>query len=142
MNRKPGNKGDIYYHVTEDSRAWVNPGEIPVFRKLFAEFDALNQRLNRLEQSLIQFADSHGLPHNSDLESVVGALCQEVQVIRSGQPYLAVQLEKDVIVDISKPDVLIQQQDLPQWTVGTYYTVRNGKVVENETRKQEMGVLL
>jgi hypothetical protein len=142
MNRQQGVKGDIYYHVTESEKAWINPGQIPTFKKLFAEFDAVNQRLNRLEQSLIQFADSHGLPHNSDLESVIGALCHEVQVIRSGQPYLAVQLEKDVIVDISKPDVLIQQQDLPQWTVGTYYTVRNGKVVENETRKQEMGVLL
>jgi hypothetical protein len=142
MNRKPGKKFDIYIQLTDEERGWVSIGEIPAIKKLFAEFDALNQRLNRLEQSLIQFADSHGLPHDSDLESVVGALCQEVQVIRSGQPYLAVQLEKDVIVDISKPDVLIQQQDLPQWTVGTYYTVRNGKVVENETRKQEMGVLL
>ncbi len=142
MQRKPGNKGDIYYAVTEDDRQWVNPGEIPVFRKLFAEFDAMNQRLNRLEHSLISFANHHKLPHNSDLESVIGALCQEVQVIKSGQPYLAVQLEQDVIVDISKPDVLITEQPMPEWTVGTYYTVRNGKVVENETRKNEMGVLL
>lgn len=142
MQRKPGNKGDIYYHVTEADRAWVNPGEIPVFRKLFAEFDALNQRLNKLEQSLIQFADAHELPHDATLESVIGALCHEVQVIRSGKPYLAVQLENDVIKDITKPDVLIEKQPIPEWVVGTYYTVRNGKVVENETRKQEMGVIL
>jgi hypothetical protein len=142
MNRQQGIKGDIYYAVTEDNRAWVNPGEIPVFRKLFAEFDAVNLRLNRLEQSLIQFADYHKLPHNSDLESVIGALCHEVQVIKSGQPYLAVQLIDDVIQDISQPDVLIESQPMPKWAIGTYYTIRNGKVVENEQRKNEMGVLL
>jgi hypothetical protein len=142
MQRKPTNKGDIYYAVTEDNREWVNPGEIPVFRKLFAEFDAVNQRLNRLEQSLIQFANAHKLQHNNDLESVIGALCHEVQVIKSGHPYLAVQLEQDVIRDISKPDVLITEQPMPEWVVGTYYTVRNGKIVENEQIKNEMGVLL
>jgi hypothetical protein len=142
MNRNQGVKGDIYYHVTDSEKAWSNPGDIPAFRKLFAEFDAVNQRLNRLEQSLIQFADAHKLPHNSDLESVIGALCHEVQVIKSGHPYLAVQLENDVIRDISKPDVLITEQPMPKWVVGTFYTVRNGKIVENEQIKNEMGVLL
>lgn len=142
MQRKPQNKGDLYYAVSDNDRAWVNPGDIPVFRKLFAEFDALNQRLNRLEQSLIQFADAHDLPHDSNLESVIGALCHEVQVIKSGKPYLAVQLENDVIKDITNPSVLIEKQPMPEWVVGTYYTVRNGKIVENEQIKQEMGVLL
>ena len=142
MNRNQGVKGDIYYHVTDSERAWLNPGDIPAFRKLFAEFDAVNQRLNRLEQSLIQFADYHKLPHNSDLESVIGALCHEVQVIKSGHPYLAVQLENDVIRDISKPDVLIAEQPMPDYVVGTYFTVRNGKIVENEQIKNQMGVLL
>jgi hypothetical protein len=142
MTRKPGKKFDIYMQLTDEERGWVSIGEIPAVKKLFAEFDALNQRLNRLEQSLIQFADAHELPHDSNLESVIGALCHEVQVIKSGKPYLAVQLENDVIKDITKPDVLIEKQPIPEWVVGTYYTVRNGKVVENETRKQEMGVLL
>ena len=142
MNRNQGVKGDIYYHVTESEKAWINPGQIPTFKKLFAEFDAVNQRLNRLEQSLIQFADAHKLPHNSDLESVIGALCHEVQVIKSGHPYLAVQLEQDVIRDISKPDVLITEQPMPDYVVGTYFTVRNGKIVENEQIKNQMGVLL
>jgi hypothetical protein len=65
-----------------------------------------------------------------------------VQVIKSGQPYLAVQLIDDVIQDISQPDVLIESQPMPKWAIGTYYTIRNGKVVENEQRKNEMGVLL
>jgi hypothetical protein len=132
------------YHVTDSEKAWVKSWpDIPALSsKLFAEFDAVNQRLNRLEQSLIQFADAHKLPHNSDLESVIGALCHEVQVIKSGHPYLAVQLENDVIRDISKPDVLITEQPMPKWVVGTFYTVRNGKIVENEQIKNEMGVLL
>jgi hypothetical protein len=142
MQRKPGNKYDVYVQLTETDKQWLSIGEIPAVKKLFAEFDAVNLRLNRLEQSLIQFADYHKLPHNSDLESVIGALCHEVQVIKSGQPYLAVQLIDDVIQDISQPDVLIESQPMPKWAIGTYYTIRNGKVVENEQRKNEMGVLL
>jgi len=142
MQRKTGNKYDVYVQVTETDRQWLSIGEIPAVKKLFAEFDSMNLRLNRLEQSLIQFANAHKLQHNNDLESVIGALCHEVQVIKSGHPYLAVQLEQDVIRDISKPDVLITEQPMPEWVVGTYYTVRNGKIVENEQIKNEMGVLL
>lgn len=143
MNQKIGRAGDIYYHTTASNREWVNPGQIPIFKKLFAEFDAVNQRLNKLETSLIQFADAHSLPHDGTLESVIGALCAEVQVIRTGKPYLAVQLENGIIRQITKPDALIVEQPLPNHVVDTYYTVENGKVVEHEQQKELVkGVLL
>lgn len=143
MEKKYGRAGDIYYHTTASNREWVNPGQIPVFKKLFAEFDAINQRLNRLEASLVQFANSHELPHDGTLETVLGALCAEVQVIRTGKPYLAVQLENGVIRAITKPSALIVEQPLPEHVVDTYYTIENGKVVEHQQQKEILkGVLL
>lgn len=143
MQRNTGRTGDIYYQTSPDQREWVNPGQIPIFKKLFAEFDAINQRLNRLETSLVQFANVHGLAHDNSLETVIGALCNEIQVIKSSQPYLAVQIEGNVIRDITRPDVLIRDQELPKYVVDTYFTVENGKVVENKTQKELMkGVLL
>ena len=136
MQRKLGRAGDIYYHTTADERQWVNPGQIPVFKKLFAEFDTINQRLNRLEQSLVQFADAHGLVHDGSLEAVIGALCNEVQIIRSGQPYLAVHMEGQIIKKITKPDYLISEQPLPDIVENTYYTVENGRIVEHKLQKE------
>jgi hypothetical protein len=136
MQRNTGRAGDIYYHTTASDREWTNPGQIPVFKKLFAEFDAMKQRLNRLEMSLTTFADAHGLSHDGSLEAVIGALCNEVQVIKSSQPYLAVHLDNGVIQKITKPDVLITEQPLPQMVENTYYTVENGKVVENKLQKE------
>jgi hypothetical protein len=143
MQRNIGRAGDIYYHTTASDREWVNPGQIPIFKKLFAEFDSINQRLNRLETSLVQFANAHKLQHNGSLESVIGALCAEVQVIRTGKPYLAVTLEDNVIKGITKPSQLIVEQPLPQYVIDTYYTVENGTIVENEQQKELVkGVLL
>lgn len=138
MQRKLGRAGDIYYHTSAENREWVNPGQIPVFKKLFAEFDAVNQRLNRLEQSLVQFANGHGLVHDGTLETVIGALCNELQIIRSGQPYLAVHMEGDIIKKVSKPDYLIAEQALPKYVEDTYYTVENGRIVEHVLRKEQM----
>lgn len=143
MNQKYGRAGDIYYHTTASDREWVNPGQIPVFKKLFAEFDAVNMRLNKLETSLIQFADAHKLPHDNTLESVIGALCAEVQIIRTGKPYLAVKTDNGIIQSITKPDALIEEQPLPEYVIGTYYKIENGKVVEHQEQKEFMkGVLL
>ena len=136
MQRKLGRAGDIYFHTTATDREWVNPGQIPVFRKLFAEFDTLKQRLNKLELSLTTFADAHGLVHDGSLEAVIGALCNEVQIIKSSQPYLAVHMDNGVIRKITKPDLLIPEQPLPAIVENTYYTVENGKVVENKLQKE------
>jgi hypothetical protein len=138
MQRNTGRTGDIYYHTTAENREWVNPGQIPVFKKLFAEFDAINQRLNRLEQSLVQFANAHKLEHDGTLETVIGALCNEVQIIKSGKPYLAVHMNGDVIRKVTKPDYLLSDQVLPKYVEDTYYTVENGKVVEHVLRKEQL----
>jgi hypothetical protein len=138
MQRNKGRAGDIYYHTTAENREWTNPGQIPVFKKLFAEFDAMNQRLNRLEQSLVQFADSHGLQHDNTLETVIGALCNEVQIIRSGQPYLAVHMNGPIVNKVTQPDHLIPEQKLPKYVEDTYYTVENGKIVEHVLRKEQI----
>lgn len=136
MQRNTGRPGDIYYHTSASSREWVNPGQIPVFKKLFAEFDAVNQRLNRLEASLIQFADAHNLSHDGTLEAVIGALCKEVQIIKSGKPYLAVYMENNVIRKITKPQALLPDQPLPDIIEDTYFTVENGKIVEHKQMKE------
>jgi len=138
MQRKLGRAGDIYYHTTAENRDWVNPGQIPVFKKLFAEFDAINQRLNRLEHSLVQFANAHELNHDGTLETVIGALCNEIQIIKSGQPYLAVHMQGDIIKKVTKPDYLISEQLLPKYVEDTYYTVENGKIVEHVLRKEQI----
>jgi len=143
MQRNIGRTGDIYYQTSSDQREWVNPGQIPIFKKLFAEFDTINQRLNRLETSLVQFANVHGLAHNNSLETVIGALCNEIQVIKSTQPYLAVHIEDNVIREITRPSVLIRDQEIPKYVIDTYYTIENGKIVENLTQKELIkGVLL
>lgn len=136
MQRKTGRAGDIYYQTSATDRDWVNPGQIPVFKKLFAEFDTMKQRLNKLEASLVQFANTHGLPHDGSLEAVIGALCHEVQVIKTNQPYLAVHIDNGVIQKITQPDVLIEKQPLPINVEQTYYTVENGRVVENKEMKE------
>jgi len=142
MQRKLGRAGDIYYHTTAENREWTNPGQIPVFKKLFAEFDAMNQRLSRLEQSLVQFANSHGLQHGNTLETVIGALCNEIQIIRSGQPYLAVHMEGKIIKKITKPDYLISDQPLPEYVENTYYTVESGEIVEHVLTKEQIKEVL
>lgn len=142
MQRNKGRAGDIYFHTTAENREWTNPGQIPVFKKLFAEFDAMNQRLNRLEQSLVQFANSHGLQHDNSLETVIGALCNEIQIIRSGQPYLAVHMQGKVIKKITKPDYLISDQPLPEYVENTYYTVEGGEIVEHVLTKEQIKEVL
>lgn len=142
MQQKLGRVGDIYYHTTAENRDWVNPGQIPVFKKLFAEFDSINQRLNRLEQSLVQFANAQQLQHDGTLETVIGALCNEVQIIRSGQPYLAVHMQGDIIKKVTKPDYLIAEQPLPRYVEDTYYTVDNGRIVEHVLRKEQIKEVL
>lgn len=142
MQRNTGRVGDIYFQTTAENREWTNPGQIPIFKKLFAEFDSVNQRLNRLEHSLVQFANGHGLIHDGTLETVIGALCNELQVIRSGQPYLAVHMEGDIIKRVSKPDYLIAEQVLPTYVEDTYYTVENGKIVEHVLRKEQLKEVL
>jgi hypothetical protein len=143
MEKKYGRAGDIYFHTTASDREWVNPGQIPIFKKLFAEFDAINQRLNKLETSLVYFANTHQLQHNGTLESVIGALCAEIQVIRTGKPYLAVSIKDNVINGITKPNQLIVEQPLPKYVIDTYYTVENGTIVENQQQKELLkGVLL
>jgi hypothetical protein len=109
---------------------------------LFAEFDALNQRLNRLEQSLVQFANSHELQHDNTLETVIGALCNEIQIIKSGQPYLAVHMDGEIIKKITKPTYLITEQVLPQYVEDTFYTVEDGQIVEHELRKEQIKEVL
>jgi hypothetical protein len=138
MQRKTGRIGDIYYQTSAEDRDWVNPGQIPIFKKLFAEFDTMKQRLNKLENSLVQFANTHGLSHDGSLEAVVGALCNEIQVIKTNQPYLAVHMDNGVIKKITQPDVLIEKQDLPAHVEQSYYTVENGKVIENKIRKEQI----
>ena len=138
MQRNKGRAGDIYYHTSASERDWVNPGQIPIFKKLFAEFDSMRQRLNKLEASLVQFANSHELEHDGSLETVIGALCKEVQVIKTNQPYLAVHMDNGLVQKITKPDVLIPEQPLPDKVENTYYTVENGKIVENQLRKEQL----
>jgi len=142
MQQKLGRVGDIYYHTTAENKEWTNPGQIPVFKKLFAEFDAINQRLNRLEQSLVQFANAQELSHDGTLETVIGALCNEVQIIKSGQPYLAVHMQGDIIKKVTKPDYLIAEQSLPRYVENTYYTVDNGRIVEHVLRKEQIKEVL
>ena len=138
-NSKPGT---IYYQQTETERAWVNPGAIPTIQKLFSEIDNMNARLRRLENSLVKFADSHDLSNDGTLESVIGALCNEVQIIKAGKQYTSVELdENSIIQSITKSDVLIQEQEIPENVIGTYYTVMNGRIVEHEETKNKMEVI-
>ena len=138
MQRKTGNKGDIYYHITENTREWVNPGSIPTFRKMFAEMESMNKRLDRIEASLVKFADTHALSNDGTLESVLEALMNEIQVVQAGKAYVAVQTSNGYITKSIKADVILENNNLPQDLDNSCYKIEGGFVVLDQDKLNEM----
>lgn len=139
MQRKQGNKGDIYYHSTESTREWVNPGAIPTFRKMFAEMESMNKRLDRIESSLVKFADTHALSNDGTLESVLEALMNEVQLIKAGKQYVAVQLENGYITKYIKPSLILEEKYVEGLNLNNQcYKIEEGFIKLDEVKLNEM----
>lgn len=138
MQRKTGNKGDIYYHSTETAREWVNPGAIPTFRKMFAEMESMNKRLDRIESSLVKFADTHALSNDGSLESVLEALMNEVQIVQAGKAYVAVQTSDGYITNSIQADVILENNNLPKDLNNHCYKIEGGFVVLDKNKLNDM----
>jgi len=139
MQRKQGKKHDMYVHVSDTERGWVAPGDLPVFKKMFAELSALNNRLHRLESKLIKFADSQGLENDGSMESVINALLEEVQLIKAGKQYVAVQLENGYITKYIKPSVILEEKYVEGFNLNNQcYKIENGFIKLDEVKLNEM----